>query len=70
MKPCCELSRKSKIEPVEGFIVAPHDFRAAGPCCDIKRLDPSKGRKHELALAGRFTTNQVCCAPAKVCVNV
>jgi glutamate N-acetyltransferase/amino-acid N-acetyltransferase len=79
MKPCCELSRKSKIEPVEASIVAPQDFHAAGLYCDIKRLGTGKGRKRNLApvvsealaaVIGMFTTNRVCSAPVKVCVNV
>ena len=50
--------------------------------CDIKRLGTgkgsNKGQKRDLALivsevpatvAGMFTTNQVCAAPVKVCVE-
>ena len=66
---------------VNGSIVAPRGFRAAGVFCDIKRLGTgkgsNKGNKRDLALivseapatvAGLFTTNQICAAPVKVCV--
>jgi len=66
---------------IKGAIVAPQGFRAAGVFCDIKRLGTgkgsNKGRKPDLALivsevpaavAGMFTTNQVCAAPVKVCL--
>jgi len=72
---------KSKLKLVEGAIVAPKGFKAAGVFCDIKRLGTgkgsNKGNKRDLALivsdtaatvAGMFTTNQVCAAPVKVCV--
>src|SRR6185369_7673231 len=68
--------------PVEGSILAPQGFRASGVFCDIKRLGTgkgsAKGKKRDLALivsekpatvAGMFTTNQVCAAPVKVCVE-
>ena len=71
-----------KLKPVEGSIVAPTGFLTAGVFCDIKRLGTgkgsNKGRKRDLALivsetpakvAGLFTTNQVCAAPVKVCVE-
>jgi len=67
---------------VPGSIVAPKGFQAAGVFCDIKRLGTGKGsqkgKKRDLALivsaapatvAGLFTTNQVCAAPVKVCVE-
>jgi len=67
---------------VEGSVTAPRGFLAAGVFCDIKRLGTgkgsNKGRKRDLALivsevpaaaAGLFTTNQVCAAPVKVCVE-
>ena len=70
---------KSKLKLVEGAIVAPKGFKAAGVFCDIKRLGTgkgsNKGNKRDLALivsdtpatvAGMFTTNQVCAAPVKV----
>src|SRR5690348_4300344 len=65
-----------------GSIVAPRGFKASGVFCDIKRLDTgkgsAKGNKRDLALivsevpatvAGMFTTNQICAAPVKVCVQ-
>jgi glutamate N-acetyltransferase/amino-acid N-acetyltransferase len=73
---------KSKFKLVEGAIVAPKGFKAAGVFCDIKRLGTgkgsNKGNKRDLALivsdtpatvAGMFTTNQICAAPVKVCVE-
>src|SRR5215471_1617779 len=73
---------KLKLKQVAGSIVAPKGFRAAGVFCDIKRLGTGKGsergRKRDLALivseipavvAGMFTTNQVCAAPVKVCLE-
>jgi glutamate N-acetyltransferase / amino-acid N-acetyltransferase len=67
---------------VSGSIVAPKGFRTAGVFCDIKRLGTGKGsekgQKRDLALivsdtpaavAGMFTTNQVCAAPVKVCLQ-
>src|ERR1700743_2554688 len=73
---------KSKFKVVEGSVVAPKGFKAAGVFCDIKRLGTgkgsNKGNKRDLALivsdaqatvAGLFTTNQVCAAPVKVCLE-
>jgi glutamate N-acetyltransferase/amino-acid N-acetyltransferase len=73
---------KSTIKRVSGSVVAPKGFLASGVFCDIKRLGTGKGsekgRKRDLALivsevpatvAGMFTTNQVCAAPVKVCVE-
>ena len=73
---------KSKFKLVQGAIVAPKGFKAAGVFCDIKRLGTgkgsNKGNKRDLALivsdtpatvAGMFTTNQICAAPVKVCVE-
>src|ERR1043165_10212793 len=67
---------------IPGSIVAPQGFLASGVFCDIKRLGTgkgsAKGKKRDLALivseipatvAGMFTTNQVCAAPVKVCVE-
>src|SRR5436309_9502914 len=67
---------------IPGSITAPKGFLAAGVFCDIKRLGTGKGsqkgRKRDLALivsevpasvAGMFTTNQVCAAPVKICVE-
>ena len=72
---------KSQLKSVEGSVVAPKGFKAAGVFCDIKRLGTGKGsqrgNKRDLALivsespatvAGMFTTNQVCAAPVKVCI--
>ncbi len=72
---------QSKWKKVEGAIVAPRGFLAGGVFCDIKKLGTGKGsdkgQKRDLALivsetpaavAGLFTTNQVCAAPVKVCV--
>jgi glutamate N-acetyltransferase / amino-acid N-acetyltransferase len=72
----------SNFKTVKGSVVAPEGFRAAGVFCDIKRIGTGKGsdkgRKRDLALivsdapamvAGLFTTNQVCAAPVKVCME-
>jgi glutamate N-acetyltransferase / amino-acid N-acetyltransferase len=73
---------KTMFKKVAGSILAPRGFRAAGVFCDLKRLGTgkgsNKGRKRDLALivsevpatvAGLFTTNQVCAAPVKVCIQ-
>jgi glutamate N-acetyltransferase/amino-acid N-acetyltransferase len=73
---------KNKFKEIPGSIVAPRGFLASGVFCDIKRLGTGKGSnkgpKRDLALivseslatvAGMFTTNQVCAAPVKVCVE-
>src|ERR1043166_354337 len=73
---------KSKFFEIPGSVVAPRGFRASGVFCDIKRLGTGKGsdkgQKKDLALivsdapaavAGMFTTNQVCAAPVKVCLE-
>ena len=73
---------KSKLNEIPGSVVAPSGFRAAGVFCDIKRLGTGKGsekgQKRDLALivsdtpatvAGMFTTNQVCAAPVKLCME-
>src|SRR5947199_10876826 len=67
---------------IPGSIVAPRGFLASGVFCDINRLgtgkSSEKGRKRDLALivsevlatvAGMFTTNQVCAAPVKICIE-
>src|SRR5437899_8068360 len=72
----------TKFSRVTGSIVAPRGFLASGIFCDIKRLGTGKGsekgRKRDLALivsevpatvAGMFTTNQICAAPVKVCIE-
>src|SRR3954471_5774525 len=64
---------------IPGSICAPRGFKAAAVFCHIKKLGTGKGsekgRKDDLALivsdvpaavAGMFTTNQVCAAPVKV----
>jgi glutamate N-acetyltransferase / amino-acid N-acetyltransferase len=73
---------KNKLKEISGSITAPQGFRASGVFCDIKRLGTgkgsNKGMKRDLALivsdvpatvAGMFTTNQVCAAPVKVCIE-
>src|SRR5438046_5714217 len=73
---------KTKFARITGSIVAPRGFLASGICSDIKRLGTGKGsekgRKRDLALivsqvpatvAGMFTTNQICAAPVKVCLQ-
>ncbi len=70
---------KAGFKVIEGSVTAPKGFRAAGVFCDIKRLGTGKGsqkgQKRDLglivsevpaAVAGLFTTNQVCAAPVKV----
>jgi len=67
---------------IPGSIVAPQGFTASGVFCDIKRIGTGKGsdkgQKRDLALivsevpatvAGLFTTNQICAAPVKVCLD-
>ena len=67
------------LRTISGSICAPRGFKAAAVFCDIKRLGTGKGsekgRKDDLALivsdvpaavAGMFTTNQVCAAPVKI----
>src|SRR5436853_666149 len=78
--PVCKM--KLKFKTIEGSIVAPQGFLASGVFCDIKRLGTGKGSnkgpKRDLALivskvpatvAGLFTTNQICAAPVKVCLQ-
>ncbi|HLP76443.1 MAG TPA: bifunctional glutamate N-acetyltransferase/amino-acid acetyltransferase ArgJ [Candidatus Paceibacterota bacterium] len=73
---------KKSFKTIEGSVIAPKGFKASGVFCDIKRLGTGKGsqkgKKRDLALivsdvpatvAGMFTTNQVCAAPVKVCVE-
>jgi len=73
---------KTNMKQITGSIVAPKGFRASGVFCDIKKLGTGKGSnkgpKRDLALivsetpatvAGMFTTNQVCAAPVKICVE-
>jgi glutamate N-acetyltransferase/amino-acid N-acetyltransferase len=73
---------KKLFKEIPGAIVAPRGFLASSVFCDIKRLGTgkgsAKGRKRDLGLivsevpavvAGMFTTNQVCAAPVKLCLQ-
>ncbi|HET9801490.1 MAG TPA: hypothetical protein VFP82_07360, partial [Chthoniobacterales bacterium] len=64
---------KNSFRQIPGSICAPRGFKCAAVFCDIKKLGTGKGsekgRKDDLALivsdrpaavAGMFTTNQVC----------
>ncbi|HZR78073.1 MAG TPA: bifunctional glutamate N-acetyltransferase/amino-acid acetyltransferase ArgJ [Chthoniobacterales bacterium] len=70
---------KNAFRQVLGSICAPRGFKCGAVFCDIKKLGTGKGsekgRKDDLALivsdlpaavAGMFTTNQVCAAPVKI----
>ena len=70
---------KNSFRRIAGSVCAPRGFKAAGVFCDIKRIGTGKGsekgEKLDLALivsdvpaavAGMFTTNQVCAAPVKI----
>ncbi|HET9857403.1 MAG TPA: bifunctional glutamate N-acetyltransferase/amino-acid acetyltransferase ArgJ [Chthoniobacterales bacterium] len=70
---------KNPFRQVPGSICAPRGFKCAAVFCDIKKLGTGKGsekgQKRDLALivsdvpaavAGVFTTNQVCAAPVKI----
>src|SRR5256714_8410977 len=70
---------KNSFRKISGSICAPRGFKCAAVFCDIKKLGTGKGsekgRKDDLALiisdvpaavAGMFTTNQVCSAPVKI----
>src|SRR3954451_19432494 len=72
------MSRIEKFKQIPGSVCAPLGFKAAAVFCDIKKLGTGKGsekgKKDDLALivsdtpaavAGMFTTNQVCAAPVK-----
>ncbi|MBC8242834.1 MAG: bifunctional glutamate N-acetyltransferase/amino-acid acetyltransferase ArgJ [Verrucomicrobia bacterium] len=72
----------AQFKKINGSITAPLGFRAAACFCDVKTLGTGKGsdkgQKNDLALilsdapataAGMFTTNQICAAPVKVCVE-
>jgi glutamate N-acetyltransferase / amino-acid N-acetyltransferase len=74
--------KKSHFQTIDGSVTAPQGFLAAAVFCDIKRLGTGKGShkpyKRDLALlvseapatvAGTFTTNQVCAAPVKLCIQ-
>src|SRR5215831_13513334 len=73
---------KSSLREITGSIVAPQGFLGGGVFCDIKKLGTGKGsdkgQKRDLALivsetpatvAGLFTTNQICAAPVKICLE-
>jgi glutamate N-acetyltransferase / amino-acid N-acetyltransferase len=73
---------KLNFTELNGSLVAPRGFLASGVFCDIKRIGTgkgsNKGQKRDLALivsevpatvAGMFTTNQVCAAPVKLCIE-
>jgi glutamate N-acetyltransferase / amino-acid N-acetyltransferase len=75
----CWADLKNPFRKVPGSICAPRGFKCAAVFCDIKKLGTGKGsekgQKHDLALivsdvpaavAGVFTTNQVCAAPVKI----
>jgi glutamate N-acetyltransferase / amino-acid N-acetyltransferase len=70
---------KNLFRQIPGSICAPRGFKCAAVFCDIKKLGTGKGsekgQKRDLALivsevpaavAGMFTTNQVCAAPVKI----
>ncbi|HST31144.1 MAG TPA: bifunctional glutamate N-acetyltransferase/amino-acid acetyltransferase ArgJ, partial [Chthoniobacterales bacterium] len=70
---------KNSFREISGSICSPRGFKCASVFCDIKKLGTGrgseKGRKDDLALivsdvpaavAGMFTTNQVCAAPVKI----
>src|SRR5688572_17104117 len=73
---------KQGFKVIEGSVTAPQGFLAAGVFCDIKKMGTGKGsqkgQKRDLglilskvpaAVAGLYTTNQVCAAPVKVCAE-
>src|SRR5438067_2061925 len=70
---------KNPFRQISGSMCAPRGFKCASVFCDIKKLGTGKGsekgQKRDLALivsdvpaavAGVFTTNQICAAPVKV----
>ncbi len=72
----------AKFKKIRGSITTPLGFRAAALFCDVKTLGTgkgsNKGQKRDLALivsdvpakaAGMFTTNQICAAPVKLCIE-
>jgi glutamate N-acetyltransferase/amino-acid N-acetyltransferase len=73
---------KFKFREVTGGVNAARGFISGAVFCDIKRLGTgkgsNKGAKRDLAIilsempaavAGMFTTNQVCAAPVKLCIR-
>lgn len=70
-------------QSIPGSITAPNGFRSAGVFCDVKRLGTGKGSNKAVKLdlglivsdsvasvAGMFTTNQICAAPVKWCLEL
>ena len=75
----CRFELKSSFRKISGSICAPRGFKCGAVFCDIKKLGTGKGsekgRKDDLALivsevpaaiAGTFTSNQVCAAPVRI----
>ncbi len=75
----CWADLKNSFRQIPDSICAPRGFKCAAVFCDIKKLGTGKGsekgQKRDLALivsdvpaavAGMFTTNQVCAAPVKI----
>ena len=73
------MAADKPFKKIPGSICAPLGFKAAAVFCDIKKLGTGKGsekgKKRDVALivsdvpaavAGMFTTNQVCAAPVKL----
>src|SRR5213080_1466540 len=73
------MSDENNFKTISGSICEPRGFKAAAVFCDIKELGTGKGsekgQKRDLALivsdvpaaiAGMFTTNQVCAAPVRL----
>ncbi len=73
----------SPFQAIPGSVTAPQGFRAAGVYCDVKRLGTGKGSNKSVELdlaiiasdvpgpiAGMFTTNQICAAPVKRCLQL
>ena len=80
--PDATLPEMKSFHSIDGSIVAPQGFLTAGLFCDVKRLGTgkgsNKGQKRDLAVivsevpataAGMFTTNQICAASVKICVE-
>ena len=78
-QPLTEMSHEQNFQEIDGSICAPRGFKARRFFATLRRLGTGKGsekgRKHDLALivsdapaavAGMFTTNQVCAAPVKL----
>ena len=69
-------------QSISGSVTAALGFRASAVYCDVKRLGTGKGSNKTVdldlamiaadepcAIAGLFTTNQVCAAPVKRCLD-